>query len=156
MIAFEVNQSPDMCGLTVARVESNDSANNEIEIGPGEQMTGVRVVLNYNTYTLRGELKIVGGATPPGLRFIAIASKVDQPFQQQPSAEVDARGQFVIEYMAPGEYEVRVIPIPLPQGERLDQQTVQLISSFKVRAVVSDNSQPVTLVVDLRRKEGER
>ncbi|MCI0392890.1 MAG: hypothetical protein MOB07_29515 [Acidobacteria bacterium] len=58
--------------------------------------------------------------------------------------------------MSDRKYEIRVIPLLLTPGERLDPQTVQLFSSFKARAVVSDNSQPVTLVVDLGRKEGDR
>ncbi|HKQ79762.1 MAG TPA: carboxypeptidase-like regulatory domain-containing protein [Blastocatellia bacterium] len=152
-----VNQSAETRGLTVARIEYNGAAHNEIDVTAGEQVTGARVILSYSTYTLRGELKVVGGPAPPGLRFMARAIRVDQPFQGLPVVEVDGRGEFVFENVAPGEYEIGVLPNFAPNGERFDLQTMRLISSFKARAVVvGPDTQPVTLVVDLGRKEGKR
>lgn len=149
-----VNLSPDVRGLSVSRIEYNGAADDEIEVGVGDHLTGVRVVLGYSAYKLRGQLKIIGGAPPAGARFRAIAVKVSNPMQSTPAADVDDQGQFVFEYMAPGEYEIRVFPIFAPDGERGDLQTIQLISSFKARAVVTGaSSEPVILVVDLGRKE---
>lgn len=148
-------------GLVLARIEHNGAVMRDgIDIEAGQQLTGVRVVLVYSTLKIRGELKIVGGAAPDGARFYVMARRVDSRMQEglpSASAEVDARGQFVIENVLPGEYEINVTPSYTPNSERLDVQTMMLISSFKERVVVaSDNPQPIVLVVDLSRKEGNR
>jgi hypothetical protein len=131
-----------------------------IEIEAGQHLTGVRLVLAYGTLKLRGELKIVGGAAPDGLRFRVNARRVDQPAQGQ-DADVDARGQFLFENLLPGEYEVRAFPSSNPTSWQLDPQIMpqimRLIFSQNERVVVTgDNIQPVVLVLDLSRKEGNR
>jgi hypothetical protein len=56
-----------------------------------------------------------------------------------------------------GEYEVRVMPSYMPNSQRLDPHTERLISSVKERAVAGgDNQSPVTIVIDLSRKEGNQ
>jgi len=149
---------PDMRGLTVGRVEFNGAPAPEgIELDPGEQVTGVRVILVYGTLTLRGELKIIGGSFPAGQRFRVAARKVDQQMQNSQGAEVDARGQFIIENLTPGEYEIRVSPFFNPNSEQLDPQLMRRLMTFKERVVVAGgNQQPVALVVDLSRKEGNQ
>jgi len=149
---------PDMRGLTVGRIERNGAPAPEgIELESGEQMTGVRLVLVYGSLTLRGEVKIVGGELASGQRFHISARRVDQPTQNSPGAEVDARGQFVIEYLQPGEYEIRVSPMFNQNNERLDPRIMRLFNSFKEKVYVSDgNQQPVTIRIDLSRKEGDQ
>jgi len=149
---------PDMRGLTVSRIEYNGAPAPEgIELDPGEQVTGVRVVLVYGTLTIRGELKIIGGAFPAGQRFRVNARRVDQQMQNSQGAEVDARGQFIIENLTPGEYEIRVSPLFYPNNEQFDPRLMQRLGTFKERVVVAGgNQQPVTLVIDLSRKEGNR
>jgi hypothetical protein len=128
-----------------------------IEIEAGQHLTGVRLVLAYGTFKLRGELKIVGGAAPDGLRFRVNASRVDQPAQGPSPADVDARGQFLFENLLPGEYEVRAFPSSNPTSGGLDPQIMRLIFLLRERVVVTgDNTQPVVLVLDLSRKEGNR
>jgi len=150
--------SSDMRGLAIARIERNGAPASEgIEVDAGEQVTGVRVVLVYGTLAIRGEFRIVGGAAPAGYRFFASARRVDQPAQNQPGAEIDARGQFVIENLPPGEYEIRVVPMFNPDGQPLSPDFRRLVSSVKERVVLSGgNQQSVTLVVDLSRKERDR
>ena len=153
---------PNQRGFSLARIEHNGAplpVREGIEVGPGEHVTGVRVVLAYGSLTLRGEVKIVGGALPAGQRLFSSVRKTDQSSQFQSSlgAEVDARGQFLIENLAPGEYEVRVFPIANPGGDRIDPQITRAFSSVKERVLVSgDNQPPVTIVVDLSRKEGNQ
>jgi hypothetical protein len=144
---------PDMRGLTVGRIEYNGApAPQGIALDPGEQVTGVRVVLINGTLTLRGELKIIGGAFPAGQRFRVAARKMDQQVQNSQGAEVDARGQFIIENLTPGEYEIRVLPFFNPNNEQFDPQLMRKLSAIKERVVVAGgNQQPVTLVIDLSR-----
>src|SRR5262245_2231105 len=157
-VAISTFGSPDMRGLAIARIEHNGAPASEgIEVDAGEQVTGVRVVLVYGTLAIRGEFRIVGGALPAGYRFFASARRVDQPAQNPPGAEVDARGQFVIENLPPGEYEIRVVPLFSPDGQQLNPEIRRLISSVKERVVLSGgNSPPIVLTLDLNRKEGDR
>jgi Carboxypeptidase regulatory-like domain len=147
----------DMRGIAVARIERNGTPALEgIEIDAGEQVTGVRIVLLYGALTLRGAMKVVGGTLPAGYGFHAGAFRTDQNAEYRQWALIDERGQFAFENLAPGEYEISVYPFP--QGvSRFDPEFRDLVSSFKQKVVVgSENQQPVTLVVDLSRKEGDK
>src|SRR5262245_55316510 len=93
--------------LTIARIERNGAPTGErIEIDAGEQVTGVRVVFLYGALTLRGEMKVTGGTLPADCRFEIYALRADQNAGYSLSAWTDDRGQFVIENLAPGEYEI--------------------------------------------------
>jgi len=148
----------DTRDLAIARIERNGAPAPEgIEVDSGEQVTGVRVVLVYGSLAIRGEFRIVGGALPAGYKFYATARRVDQPAQNQHGGEIDARGQFVIENLPPGEYEIRVVPFSYPDGQELNPEIRRLISSVKERVVLSGgNSPPIVLTLDLSRKEGDR
>jgi hypothetical protein len=64
---------------------------------------------------------------------------------------MDARGQFVIKNLAPGEYEIRV------SAGCPDPEIYQRFSSVRKRVFVGgDNQQPFTFVVDLSRKEEDK
>jgi hypothetical protein len=142
----------------IDRVEHNGAPANEgIEIGPGEQVSGVRIVLVPGLLAIRGEFRVVGGAGIAGYRFFASAHRVDQPGRGFPGAEVDARGQFVIENLPPGDYEVGIRPYSYPDGQPLNPEIRRLISSVKERVVLGGgNSQPIVLTLDLSRKEKDR
>src|SRR5262249_220242 len=99
----------------------------------------------------------VGGALPSGLKFSVIARRLDQPSYSSLRADVNARGQFLIEGATPGEYELGIFPHYTPYSEQLDPQIMRLISTGKERVVgPGDSPQPVVLVIDLSRKEGNR
>ena len=96
-------------------------------------------------------MKIVGGTLPAGCRDRIYALRKDQNTRYERFAAIDARGQFIIENLAPGEYEIRVGPF-CP-----DPEIRQRFESVKKRVFVgSDNQQPVTFVVDLSRKEEDK
>lgn len=149
---------PDMRGLSLARIEQNGAPAPEgIEVDQGEQVTGVRLVLLYGALTLRGEVKIIGGALPAGIRVVAIARRVDQAMQNSRSGEVDARGQFAIENLASGEYEVRVNLFPGLNAQQSSREIMRRFSTVKERVVLSGaNQQPMTFVIDLSQKENDR
>jgi hypothetical protein len=138
--------------LTIARIELNGALiGGGIEIAAREQVTGVRVVLLYGLPTLRGEMKVVGGTLPADCRFRIYALGTDQNDEFSRSADIDDRGQFAIEKLAPGEYEIRVAP------NCSDPEINQRFSSVRKRVIVGgDNQQPFTLVVDLSRKEEDK
>jgi Carboxypeptidase regulatory-like domain len=157
-VTISMGGSPDTRGLAIARIEHNGGPASEgIEVDAGEQVTGVRVVLLYGTLAIRGGFRIIGGAAPAGYKFYATARRVDQPAQNQQGAEIDARGQFVIENLPPGEYEIGVSPFFNPDGQQLNPEIRRLISSVKERVVLSGgNPPPIVLTLDLNRKEGDR
>jgi len=143
------SQSDD---LRIARIERNGApARERIEIAAGEQVTGVRVVILYGGLTIRGEMKVTGGTLPADCKGSVVALRTDQNAEYSQSAWIDARGQFVIENLAPGEYEIAVRPLCQ------DPEIGQRFPSVKKRVFVdSDNQQPVTFVVDLSRKEEDK
>ncbi|MBC7928952.1 MAG: carboxypeptidase regulatory-like domain-containing protein [Rubrivivax sp.] len=107
---LRINAGGEMKGLTVSRVElSGASASGGIDIVEGAQVAGVRVVLAYGSGVVRGQLSFTNGTLPAGARVFAHARRVGAGNEERGgrSAEVDARGRFVIEGLAPGEYEIR-------------------------------------------------
>jgi len=150
-------QPPVTREIPVARVERNGAPVREgIEITAGQQVTGVRVVLFYGTLTLRGAMKVVGGVLPAGYGFHAMARRTDQNAHYSSFALIDERGQFVFENVAPGEYEIEIYPFT-QDALSFSPEIRERFSSVKQKVVVgSGNQQPVTLVVDLSRKEGDR
>lgn len=96
-------------GFSIARIERDNTVIvRGIPIQEREQLTGVRVVLNYGTATLRGVVEIENGTLPAGARiFIHIV----KPAERENSINlrpppVDARGHFLIEGIPAGTYEV--------------------------------------------------
>jgi len=79
-----------------------------IPIQEREQLTGLRVVVNYGTATLRGVVEIENGTLPAGARIFISLTK---PGERGNSVNlrpppVDARGRFLIEGIPAGTYEV--------------------------------------------------
>jgi hypothetical protein len=143
------SQSED---LPIARTERNGAVvRNGIKLADGEQVTGVRVVLLYSALTIRGEMKVTGGTLPAGCRFWIHALGTGQNAEYSRSAEIDARGQFAIENLAPGAYAIRV------SNDHPDPEIRQRFSSVrKIVFVGNDNQQPFTFEVDLSRKEEDK
>jgi len=100
----------------IKRIERDGAEiKSSFEIGRGEQITGVRIVLAHANGTIRGRVEITGGKLPEGWLFHIQAVPVgtttnDQSYPAfQPShgyAEADEKGRFVIERLAAGEYEL--------------------------------------------------
>jgi protocatechuate 3,4-dioxygenase beta subunit len=76
-----------------------------VEIKEGEPVTGVRIVVNFGNVSLRGVIELIGGTLPPNANFyVYLRNTADDPMHGSPqvSADVDARGQFVVEGLLPG------------------------------------------------------
>jgi protocatechuate 3,4-dioxygenase beta subunit len=94
-------------GFTLARVERDGVPQRQIEVAPGAQITGVRVVIEYGTGSVRGLVKIENGPLPPNARMMVNARRMGETSEAtRRGAQVDSRGHFVIEGLAPGEYEL--------------------------------------------------
>ena len=80
-----------------------------IPIKESEQVSGVRLVLNYGSGTLQGVFKVEGTLPENAVRSVSLRRLGEDPdsFTSVGSAaQVDARGQFLMEGLMPGTYEV--------------------------------------------------
>ena len=94
-------------GFSVVRVERDGLAQRDgIDIpNDATNITGVRIVMAYGNGIVRGEAKTNNAEVPQGTPLFVFARRTDSPTITA-STEVDARGGFIIEWLAPGEYEL--------------------------------------------------
>ncbi len=98
------------------RIERNGApTNGDIEIVSGESVTGVRVVVAFASAIIQGRVVISGGTLPAGTRLNVTARPVNSAASTGGgfggggnNARLEANGQFRIENLLPGTYEVRV------------------------------------------------
>jgi hypothetical protein len=149
----------------------------DLEIGPGENLSNVRVILSYGRITLggtmlggitlRGEMKIIGGDLPPHLGiypYIYRLNKSKSEAGKAQSAFVDAHGQFAFSNLIPGVYEIR-LGLAILQPSKLVDPVNNVISKLILNtrekiSIGGDGSgsetgdATVTITIDLSRKEG--
>jgi protocatechuate 3,4-dioxygenase beta subunit len=146
---------PPPLNLVLTRVERDGVPVQEIEITPGANVPGVRVVFEYAGGRIRGQVKIENGPLPAGTRLgVSARRRGDEPGfgYMSHGTLVDARGQFVIEGLPAGEYEltleINLSAAPPPTLPPTVKQTV---------SVANDMASEVTLTLDLnaRRTGGD-
>lgn len=138
-VRLTVGSYPPQRGFTLLRVERGgvEVPREGMEVGPGEQVTGVRLVIGYGTATLRGQINLVSAgapaALPEGVRMSVTAARVVGGVTAGSfvgSTQVDARGRFVLEGLMSGEYELTVRAFspgaPAPQRFPTVKQNVQM------------------------------
>jgi protocatechuate 3,4-dioxygenase beta subunit len=144
-------------GFTLLGVQRGGAdAGAGIDIAEGEQVTGVRVRIGYGASIVRGQIDLRDGGQPatlpPGARLVVNARRAgaSSPTPTNLSAEVDARGHFVLEGLMGGEYELLVTAFvprapgtPAPPRLPIVRQTI----------VVPDSGETsVNLVYDLKQQ----
>ena len=94
-------------GFSISRIERDGVAATRVEVKEAEQVTGVKIFLAYGTATLRGLVAIENGSLPSGARIYVRLGKPGEntPTFMRPPI-VDARGNFVVEGVPPGQYEL--------------------------------------------------
>lgn len=140
----------DYRGFSITRIEQNGVLQNQgVEIRPGENPSGIKVFLAYGTGVIRGRVKVEGDTLPSDALIFVSVSRDGVPSRS--SAQADSRGQFVIENLVAGTYEVMLQmasfgTTPLPRGfPRQHRQTV---------TVADGTEAEVVFTLDLNRKEG--
>jgi uncharacterized protein (DUF2141 family) len=110
-----------------------------------ENVRGVRVIAQIGNATLRGKIEVENGTLPADARFFVWAQRLgDEPGMfRGPGArpQVDARGQFVIEGLVPGDYQ-------LDAGVASPSAKVGYIAKKQV-VVTAGITNEVTVTVDL-------
>ena len=132
-------------GLSLLRVERDGVEQTDgVEIGAGEQVSGVKVVVAFGTGVIRGRVNIEGGAQREASGILITCRKVGSIDQWsiQP-VTTDLRGRFDIEGLLTGEYELSmtaaVAGVPLSR-QRVAKQTVSIVNGKETE---------VTFVIDL-------
>lgn len=94
-------------GFLITRIEHNGVPQAQgVEIQPGADTSGVRVFLAFGTGVIRGEVKFEGGTLPNEAAVMVMLRR--DGVATRGGTQVDSRGQFVIENLAAGNYEVLV------------------------------------------------
>jgi protocatechuate 3,4-dioxygenase beta subunit len=137
----------------ILRVESNGvEQHNGIEVGQGEQITGVRVVIGSGTGTgvIRGEVKINGGRLDD-VRLYLLYHRSGVNSQSYERVDVDARGRFVIEKLFTGDYELMIGPMSVEVTGDAGGKTMSRMPTVKQTVSVRSGAESdITLVLSLR------
>lgn len=109
-VSLQLVNNREAKGFSVLRVERGGvEYANGVEVGPGEHVTDIRVILGFASGRIRGQVKIEGGKLPLDAKISISVRRVDGPSQQSfPRVVVDPNGRFVIEDLSTGEYEISV------------------------------------------------
>jgi hypothetical protein len=126
-----------------------------VVIGPSEQVTGLKVVFGYGNGAIRGQV-IVNGGIPNGAYCYIVPRRADATNQDMMSmgARADARGYFLIEGVAPGQYDL-VAQIFTPGPTSPDQRRRPLTGKQSV-TVTNGQVAEVTITIDPSKEAPDR
>ena len=121
-------------GFTVLRIERDGiEVPREIDIGQGEQLINLRVVVGYGTGVIRGEVKTESGQLSESGQLRVTAHRSGDDPRNIFYAAADERGRFTFEGLLAGTYEVTAMAYPVaPPGPnrrpplRSNKQTVTI------------------------------
>ncbi len=133
-------------GFMIARIERDGVVQPQrtIEIKPGEQIAGIRVVVLYGSGIVRGIVNYVNGHPPPVMRTTVRLTSSGGNSETRP-VEADARGHFLIEGIPSGLYEVLAVTFIPGSG---------VVSSDKQPVNVTENGvTDVLLSIDLNPRQ---
>jgi hypothetical protein len=147
-------------GLRVSRVELNGvEAPDGIDVNPGQQIAGARVVFTKASGAIRGQVKLIGALPENAEPTVVVTSSPEgiasSRDRDSTEAGVDGKGRFVFDALFPGEYEVRAY-----LRFRIDRQTIQTsgFESPTMRVTVTNGQgTQVELTIDLSKmNQGKR
>ena len=96
----------DLKGYTVSRIERDGiPMPRGIQVKDGEQIGGLRLVVAYGNGSIRGVVKFENGSLPEGVQMSVRLVKPGENLFIRPS-QVDARGNFLMEGIPPGNYDL--------------------------------------------------
>lgn len=155
------NFRPGARGFALLGITRNGAdVSDGIDIGAGEQVTGVRMRIGYGASVVRGTIEVRDGsqpaALPQGMTLRVTARRTNSGDSRYATlgAEVDARGRFVIEGLMGGEYELNVHVFTLPSP---GSQTITRLHAIRQTVTVPDGGETiVTVVYDLSKQTEHR
>lgn len=145
---FHFYSYPMPKGLSLLRVERDGIEQTDgVEIGPGEHVSGVKVVVTFGTGAIRGQVNIKGGSLGEGSQILISCRKAgnsSEPYIQP--VMTDLRGRFDFDGLLTGEYELSMNAIVasvaggVPSPQRVVKQMVSIVNGMETE---------VTFVIDL-------
>ncbi|HET6863447.1 MAG TPA: carboxypeptidase-like regulatory domain-containing protein [Pyrinomonadaceae bacterium] len=137
--------------LRILRIERNGiELRDSIDVRPGEDISGLRLVLGSGSSVLRGEVKIEGGPLV-GVDLSVLYRSINGDAQRFYRAELDARGHFVIKGLIPGEYELTIGPMSVEISGEGGSRMMNRMPTVKQNVVVGAGADAfVTLVMTLK------
>jgi uncharacterized GH25 family protein len=145
---FSLETMDNTRGLALLRVERDGVAQPAgIQIQNAEKVTGIRIVVTYSNGSIRGVIKTENGTLPATGRFIVQLAKPAEPNGNQQPVNADSRGHFLVEGLAAGTYELRVIAY-VPESRQRAQSAKQLVT------VTDGATTEVTVTIDLTPSPG--
>lgn len=100
----------DRKGFSVLRLERDGREQRDgIEVGPGERITDVRLVLAYGTSVVRGLVKVEGDELPANILMRVHAVRPGETQFVGTPVLVDARRRFALEGLSAGEYDIELL-----------------------------------------------
>lgn len=142
-------------GLKQIRIEYNGAPITDgLELQQGENITNLRVVFGYGTGVVRGQLKIVGGELPANTQFTLITKFLGGSGSEF-YTQVDARNQFVLKSLPPGEYELALrafTPIRTPELTKV----LGFMNKRTQRVMVGNSEMQTEFVIDLSQVENDK
>jgi len=120
-----------------------------IDVGEGQTVTGLQVVVSASTGLIRGQIQVEGGELPRGARIDVSIGRDNASFSYSP-IEVDGNGRFIIDGLEPDDYRVSVYAyprVPIP-----GRGYGPLASATQVVTVNNGSEASAVLVLDLSEK----
>lgn len=93
-------------GFSILRIEREGMPATRIDVKEAEQVTGVRVYVGYGNASVRGVVKIENGPLASGARIWVRVGRPGESNTFLRPTMVDERGNFLIDGIPPGHYEV--------------------------------------------------
>ena len=134
--------------LNLRRVERDGIAQpNSVSIQKGEHISGIRLFVNYSSGGIRGSVRIINGTLPENARVTINATRADagDPQFGGGGTQADARGNFLLEGLVPGNYEVTVSAY-LPDSRLMssgNKQTVTVTEGAVTDVVLTFDARPL-------------
>jgi hypothetical protein len=130
----------------ILRVERGGVAvDGNITMAAGERVTGVRLVVARGTGRVRGQVRITNGTLPTGALLSVMARRASDG-EHQAGAQVDSRGNFILEGLLAAEYDLELNVYIIPsEGARPTR-----LPTVRQRVTVTDGAETrVTLDLNL-------
>jgi hypothetical protein len=137
--------------LRILRIERNGmELRDGIDVRPGEDINGLRLVLGAGNSVLRGDVKIEGGPLEGVILYVMYRPTNGDPHRFY-RAELDARRHFVIKGLTIGEYELMIGPMSVEiSGERGSRMMNRMPTVKQTVVVGAGADAEVTLVMTLK------
>lgn len=151
-VKFYVVRYPPGEGFNPRRTERDGIEQSEgVEVSAGEHVSGIKVFVSYGTGSIRGQVKIEGGELPEGAQVFVSARDSDGNRRSSQVVKADVRGNFLIQHLAPGEYELNA-----SAHDVIGQKPIYVKPSRQKVAVSNDEETQVTVTLEFVKRRDAR